>query len=722
MVSQSTTILFQQNKLSEYKAGRQARLYVYRGIVLGRRELEESVIELKGIGDKTGKLFNKLGVYTCGDLIGYYPRGYDVFEEPRRACDLRDNMINSSKLTIIGNITRRHVRNLSIVAFEAADQTGKVKIAFFNAPYLASSLKSGTTYIFRGTVKKKGSFFTMDQPKMYKEEEYLPLIGRLQPRYPLTKGLSNNTVTKSVTRAFESVGKIEEFMPSELLIKHGLIGYYDALKGMHFPKDADELEASRRRLAYNEFLLFVLRLRLLKNTSEDIKNSAPMAEVTDVQRLLEQLPYQLTGAQKRAFSDIMSDMSGQHVMNRLIQGDVGSGKTLIAMMALITAAANGYQGALMAPTEVLATQHYESFMEMKEKYDISCLKPVLLTGSLTAKAKREVYRQISEGEVNCIIGTNALVQEKVNYSNLALVITDEQHRFGVRQRGALAGKGLNTHVLAMSATPIPRTLAIILYGDLSISVVDELPGGRLPIKNCVVGVGYRPTAYKFIASQVEKGHQAYVICPMIEEGELDGVENVVDYAAHLREVLPKSINVEMLHGKMKPSQKDEIMEAFAARKIDVLVSTTVIEVGINVPNATVMMIENAERFGLSQLHQLRGRVGRGKDQSYCIFLNTSDDKDTMKRMDIMNHSNDGFEIAEEDLKQRGPGDLFGVRQSGELNFRVGDIYHDSDLVKESAIDADNILKNDPELISPQYNVLAEVLNTKSANSVDFTTL
>ncbi|MCR4902924.1 MAG: ATP-dependent DNA helicase RecG [Butyrivibrio sp.] len=689
---------------------------------MGIRELDESVLELKGIGEKTGKLFNKLGVYTCRDLIGYYPRGYDVFEEPKRACDLKENMINSVKLTIIGSITKRHVKNLSIVAFEAADQTGKVKIAFFNAPYLAGLLKVATTYIFRGTVKKKGSFFTMDQPKMYKEEDYYPLIGKLQPRYPLTKGLSNNLVTKSVTRAFETVGKIEDYIPENLIKKHGLMGYYDALIGMHFPKNARDLEESRRRLAYNEFLLFVLRLRLLKNASEESVNQAKMTEADEVREIIDRLPFKPTRAQYNAFSDVLNDLSGPFVMNRLIQGDVGSGKTLIAMMALITAAANGYQGALMAPTEVLASQHYESFKEMALKYGINCLKPVLLTGALSAKEKREVQRRISEGEVNCIIGTNALVQEKVNYKNLALVITDEQHRFGVRQRGALAGKGQSTHVLAMSATPIPRTLAIILYGDLHLSVVDELPGGRLPIKNCVVGTNYRPTAYKFIASQVEMGHQVYVICPMIEDGELDGVENVTDYTELLRNVLPSSVKVEMLHGRMKPSQKDAVMEDFASGKFDVLVSTTVIEVGINVPNATVMMIENSERFGLSQLHQLRGRVGRGKDQSYCIFINSSDDEDARKRLDIMNRSNDGFEIAEEDLRQRGPGDLFGVKQSGELNFRVGDIYHDSDLVKASAVDADDILKDDPGLLSPQHTVLKEVLNTKSANSVDFTTL
>ncbi|WP_026520698.1 ATP-dependent DNA helicase RecG [Butyrivibrio sp. VCB2001] len=689
---------------------------------MGRSELQENIIELKGIGEKTGKLFNKIGVVTLGDLLYYFPRGYDLFDAPKRACDLKENIICACKLTIIGSVTRRHVRNLSIVAFEAADETGRVKMTFFNAPYLVNSIKSGSTYIFRGVVRKKGNFFSMDHPKMYKVEEYAPLIGSLQPRYPLTKGLSNNTVMKAVEKAFINVGRLEEFMPKEICDRLDLIGFSEALHSIHFPKNAEDLENARRRLAYNEFLVFVLKLRLLKQNSEEIRNNYPMIEVADTTRLIEQLPYKLTGAQLRAWDDIKRDLGGGFVMNRLIQGDVGSGKTVLALLALITTAANGYQGALMAPTEVLAAQHYESFKNLIRKYNITSLKIALLTGALSAKDKKEVQRQIAEGEVNCIIGTNALIQEKVTYKNLALVITDEQHRFGVRQRGTFAEKGEKTHVLAMSATPIPRTLAIILYGDLSISVVDELPGGRKPIKNCVVGTNYRPTAYKFIADQVAGGSQVYVICPMIEEGELDGVENVVSYTQMLRATLPESVNVEMLHGKMKPAQKDAIMEAFARKDIDVLVSTTVIEVGINVPNATVMMIENSERFGLSQLHQLRGRVGRGDKQSYCIFINSSDDEDAAKRLDIMNRSNDGFVIAEEDLKQRGPGDLFGVRQSGELCFKVGDIYHDSDLVKESAMDADRILSEDPEMNLPQHTVLKELISTKSANFVDFTTL
>ncbi|SFU80169.1 ATP-dependent DNA helicase RecG [Butyrivibrio sp. INlla21] len=689
---------------------------------MGERELSELITDLKGVGDKTGKLFNKCGIYTCGDLLTYFPRDYDYFGDVINACDASEGQMCAMKLTIVGSVSKRRVRNLSILSFEAADQTGKIKMTYFNAPYLINSLKSGTTHVFRGITRKKGNFFYMDQPKMYKIEEYAALSGSMRPKYSLVKGLTNNAVTKAVEQTFINAGKLEEYLPEDLINKLNLVSYSEAAYGIHFPKNSKELEDSRRRLAYDEFLLFILKLRLLKLSQKEILNSFPMIEVSDVNRLLEQLPYDLTGAQKKAWNDILNDLSGKHVMNRLIQGDVGSGKTIISFMALLTAAANGYQGAIMAPTEVLAAQHFENFKKMIDKYKITALKPILLTGSLSAKDKRNAQELIANGEVNCIIGTNALIQEKVSYKNLALVVTDEQHRFGVRQRESLAGKGENVHVLAMSATPIPRTLAIILYGDLSISVIDELPKGRLPIKNCVVGTDYRDTAYKFINKQVEEGHQAYVICPMIEEGELNGAENVMDYAEKLRSALPSNIQVGILHGKMKPAVKDEIMESFARKDIDVLVSTTVIEVGIDVPNATVIMIENAERFGLSQLHQLRGRVGRGDAQSYCIFINTSESDETKKRLDIMNRSNDGFEIAREDLEQRGPGDLFGVRQSGELCFRVGEIYHDSDLVKEAAMDADRILASDPELSLPQHSVLKNKISTKSANFIDFTTL
>ena len=375
-------------------------------------------------------------------------------------------------------------------------------------------------------------------------------------------------------------------------------------------------------------------------------------------------------------------MTGEHVMSRLVQGDVGSGKTVVAIWALLLAVSNGYQGAMMAPTEVLARQHFETISDMTKQYGLP-FKPVLLTGSMTAAAKRQVYEALRTGEANLVLGTHAIIQDKVAFANLALVITDEQHRFGVRQREILKEKGTHPHVLVMSATPIPRTLAIIMYGDLHISVIDELPGGRMPIKNCVVGTSYRPKAYAFIAKEVAAGRQVYCICPMVEEGELEDVENVADYTEKLRAALPSAVRVTALHGKMRPADKNRIMEAFGAGEIDVLVSTTVIEVGINVPNATVMMVENAERFGLSQLHQLRGRVGRGSYQSYCIFVNTNEKKESQERLSVLNRSNDGFFIAEEDLRLRGPGDLFGIRQSGEFAFRIGDIYSDAAVLKQA---------------------------------------
>ena len=416
-------------------------------------------------------------------------------------------------------------------------------------------------------------------------------------------------------------------------------------------------------------------------------------------------------------------------MNRLVQGDVGSGKTIIAVLALLMCAANGFQGAMMAPTEVLAAQHYEGICQYVEKYH-AALRPLLLVGSMTAKEKRDAYEKIASGEANLVVGTHAVIQEKVHFKNLALVVTDEQHRFGVRQREVLAEKGSNPHVLVMSATPIPRTLAIILYGDLQVSVIDELPANRLPIKNCVVGTSYRPKAYQFIEKEVRAGRQAYVICPMVEEGEMEDLENVSEYAQKLRAALPADMQVATLHGKMKAADKNRVMEEYAAHNIDVLVSTTVIEVGINVPNATVMMVENAERFGLAQLHQLRGRVGRGEHQSYCIFISAQDSKDTMERLDILNRSNDGFYIASEDLKLRGPGDLFGIRQSGAFAFRMGDIYTDAEILKQASQAVDRVRaamggnageENVPDGNGPEreYGELIEYLHRETRLQVDF---
>ncbi|WP_408071182.1 ATP-dependent DNA helicase RecG [Butyrivibrio sp. JL13D10] len=680
--------------------------------------LIEHVSSLKGVGDKSSALFEKCGIKTVQDLLMYFPRDYDICKEIKNASDLVCGEMSAVRVTPIGNMAVKKVRNLSILTFKAADATGELHITYFNMPFMRNNIKPGHYYVFRGLVQKKGCGFVMEQPKMYKTEDYMEIMGSMQPKYPLVKGLSNQLVIKVMKQAIPSTPYLEEMLPSYIKSKMGLMNYSEAVRKIHFPSDMEAFSEARKRIAFNEILQFILKLRFLKR-EEDISINEYVYKTSDhSDGLIQKLPYRLTGKQFEIWEEIKGDLESSHVMNRLIQGDVGSGKTILAFLSLLFTAENGYQGAIMAPTEVLARQHYESFCEMADEYSLP-LKPVLLVGSLSAKEKRLAYESIENGEVNCIVGTNALIQEKLKYKKLALVITDEQHRFGVKQREGLSEKGHNTHILAMSATPIPRTLAIILYGDLHISILDEMPAGRIPIKNCVVGTEYRPTAYKFIADQVAKGHQAYIICPMIEEGEMDGVENVSDYTDKLRGIFPSNIRIGTLHGKMKPSEKEKIMEDFAAGNTDVLVSTTVIEVGINVPNATVMMIENSERFGLAQLHQLRGRVGRGKAQSYCIFINTSGRDEAKERLDIMNHSNDGFKIAEEDLKQRGPGDLFGIRQSGEMAFHVADIYQDAALIKEAANLADMLLLEDPDLAMEENAPLKEWL---SSNLFDFTAL
>ena len=517
----------------------------------------------------------------------------------------------------------------------------------------------------------------------------------MQPVYGQTKGLGNKTITSAVEQALALRRLEKDYLPSRLRIANELAEYNFAIEHIHFPLDETDLRFARKRLVYDEFLFFILAVRSLKEKRQDVKSEYIMEREEECRRLFDALPYRLTDAQLRTFQEIKADLKSGRVMNRLIQGDVGSGKTIIAVLALLLAAENGYQGALMAPTEVLARQHYESVTSLFETYGID-RRAVLVTGSMTAKEKRLAYEEIASHRADLIIGTHALIQEKVVYDRLALVVTDEQHRFGVAQRESLGNKGQAPHIMVMSATPIPRTLAIILYGDLDISVIDQLPKNRLPVKNCVVDKGYRKRAWNFINGEVKKGHQAYVICPMVEESEMLEAENVLDYTKLLKENLP-GLRIEFLHGRMKPKEKNKIMEAFAAGTIDVLVSTTVVEVGVNVPNATVMMIENAERFGLAQLHQLRGRVGRGKAQSYCIMVDASGDPEKNERLQVLNQSNDGFFIASEDLRLRGPGDIFGLRQSGEQEFKLADIFTDAGLLKQVSEDADRLLSEDPEL-------------------------
>lgn len=690
------------------------------------------ITSIKGIGEKTAKLFQKLDIFTVGDLISHYPRDYETFQEPVTIGDAKPGEVCAVYAAVTAIPNEKRVRNLTILNVNIRDNTGNMQLTFFNMPFLKKVLKPGGFYLFRGLVQTSGKFHAgtkqgsvslkiMEQPKIYSLEEYRKLTDLLQPRYALTKGLTNQAVQKAVRQALTFYEYEEEYYPESLIRKQELISYKEAIAAMHFPVDFDSMLEARRRVVFDEFFSFLLYLRKNKELADKLENPYPMYETADTVRFLEQMPFALTKAQKKVWQEIRDDLGSHFCMNRLVQGDVGSGKTIVAVLALLMCAANGFQGALMAPTEVLAMQHYENIKEYTEKYNL-IFKPVLLVGSQTAKEKREIYEKIASGEANLVIGTHALIQDKVTYKNLALVITDEQHRFGVRQRESLAEKGLNPHVLVMSATPIPRTLAIILYGDLHISIIDELPANRLPIKNCVVNTAYRPKAYEFIAKEVAKGRQTYVICPQVSEGEMDDLENVVDYTEKLKNALPANIQVAYLHGKMRPSEKNRIMEEFAAHNIDVLVSTTVIEVGINVPNATVMMVENAERFGLAQLHQLRGRVGRGEHQSYCIFVSTKENKETMERLQILNQSNDGFFIASEDLKLRGPGDLFGIRQSGEFAFQVGDIYTDASILKQASEAVENLLLEDPSLEMTEHQRLRLHFEKPQGNVVDFRTI
>lgn len=646
--------------------------------------------ELKGIGEKTEKLFWKLGIRTVGDLIRYYPRAYDIYEEAVPISEAEEGRVQTVTGAIYGKVQVSGNRAMQVTSLYVKDLTGTLKVIWFRMPFLRTILSRGGVITLRGMIVRRRDVLVMEHPEIfYPSGKYEEKRGTMQPVYPLTSGLSNNTVMKAVKQALESLPLEREPLPEHIRLKYHLAEYNYALRGIHFPEDKEVFCHARKRLVFDEFAAFIYSLRKLKEESGRSENRFRISPSGEVERFIKELPYELTGAQKRVWREIEADLKKNLSMSRLVQGDVGSGKTVIALLALLTVAYSGYQGALMAPTEVLAKQHYESITKLLEEHRIP-FQTALLTGSMTAKEKREAYRWIQGGEAQIIIGTHALIQEKVAYQDLALVVTDEQHRFGVRQREIFAEKGEMPHVLVMSATPIPRTLAIILYGDLDISVIDELPSNRLPIKNCVVDTGYRPTAYRFIKNQIEEGRQCYIICPMVEESEHLEVENVTDYSAMLQEELGNKIVVGCLHGKMKQEQKDRIMEEFGEGKIDVLVSTTVIEVGINVPNATVMMVENAERFGLAQLHQLRGRVGRGKYQSYCIFMTGSKAKDTKERLDILNKSNDGFKIASEDLKQRGPGDLFGIRQSGLMNFRLGDVFQDA-AVLQMASEAVSVL-------------------------------
>ena len=675
-----------------------------------------SLQEIKGIGAKTAELFHKIEIDTVGELLLRYPRTYLQYPEVKQPDEVEEGETAAVFGRILQNPVVRKARSMAITVTSIGAMGVSIQLVWYRMPYIKNNLKPGNLYIFYGKVGKKNGRLTMEQPAIYSEEQYRQLEDIFMPVYSLTTGLSNNMVTKAVRAALEDETLFLDYLPERIRDKYQLCEYNYAIKQIHFPDDMDTLIEARRRLVFDEFFLFILGMQFQKEKKQKEENCFSFSGDGFVEGLMEKLPYELTGAQKRALLDVQKDLRSPYVMQRLIQGDVGSGKTIIAFLAMADASHHGYQSAIMAPTEVLARQHYETYQKLCDSFGLR-ISLILLTGSLTAKQKRMAYEAMDLYPNAMIIGTHALIQEKAVYANLSLVITDEQHRFGVRQRETFAEKGVHPNILVMSATPIPRTLAIILYGDLDISVVDEVPAKRLPIKNCVVDTRYRPKAYEFIEKEVRAGHQAYVICPLVEESENMEGENVIDYTKKLREILPDDIQLGVLHGKMKPDLKNRIMEEFAANQIQVLVSTTVVEVGVNVPNATVMMIENAERFGLAQLHQLRGRVGRGDAQSYCIMVNCSKSKHAKERLNILNQSNDGFKIASEDLKLRGPGDFFGIRQSGEMQFALGDIYQDAAILQQTSEEVAGLLEEDPLLEQEESKNLKyymdEVMREKS---------
>ena len=574
-------------------------------------DLKTKVGKLKRVGPKTEELLESRGLGTVGDLVSYYPSRYEKYTALSAVSGTQENRECAVLLTVIGRGSNIRARGRSICHFRAGDATGDCRLTFFNMPYMVKNLPPGSQRVFMGVMKftPRGLRY-MEQPRVYSLEDYHDLEGTYQPVYPLFQGMKNKQISALIDQALEELPPFEDYISDGDRERLGLCGRDMALRSVHHPGSLEELGMARNRLIFDEFFEFILGIRKKKRENEGLRNERPMAYEDLPEQLLAKLPYSLTGAQKRAWAEIRNDLTGEYVMSRLLQGDVGSGKTILAFLALLLCSANHRQGALMAPTEVLARQHMDNLAKLRDQYGLP-IHPVLLTGSVKGKARKAAYEQIVSGEADIVIGTHALIQEGVEYADLGLVITDEQHRFGVRQRESLAGKGNSVPVLVMSATPIPRTLAIIMYGDLQISVLDEMPAGRLPIKNLAISSSERARIYRFIYGQIRQGRQAYVICPEVEEGEMSELENVQDYTEKLKKIFPPQIRIDSLNGRMKPADKTQIMERFSAGLTDILVSTTIIEVGIDVPNASVIAIENAERFGMSQLHQLRGRAGRG---------------------------------------------------------------------------------------------------------------
>ena len=668
------------------------------------------LVNIKGIGPQIEKYFNNLGIYSTSDMLYFFPRDYDEYEDIINISELEVGKTATINATIVTKPSYFSKGRLKITSLWLDDGTGRIRSYWFNIPFINKMLNVGVSRYFRGRVSKLKDGIGLSQCKIYKKDDYESLKGSLSPIYSLTKGLSNNTMKKTLKSLLNDKSlcknEFEEYIPEEFIKRNKLCDLQYAFNHIHFPNDLSDMQYARKRLVYDEFFLFSLAMLSNKNKNNEIgRGELKNVNESLLKIYIEKLPFLLTDGQKNALKEILSDFKSGKKMNRLLEGDVGSGKTIVAMLIAILVSEKKLQSAIMAPTEILAEQHYNTLNSFLSSIDTDVYKPTiaLLTGSTKSKERKEILKKLELGEIDIIIGTHALFSDDVIYKDLAFCIVDEQHRFGVGQRKRLEDKSNNADVLIMSATPIPRTLAMLIYADMDISRILDKPKHQKEIKNYVANVLEREKAYRSIKKQIDLGYQAYVICPSIEKNDEEDIgsfanyQNVYDYAEKLKKFYGSKVKIDILHGKMKPEEKYNIMMDFKNKKIDILVATTVVEVGVDVPNATFMMVEDAGRFGLAELHQLRGRVGRGEAQSYALFVDTTKTENSKKRLNVLKNSNDGFYIAEEDLKLRGPGDIFGVKQSGDIEFKLADMYADVELFKAAGFDAKEFLdkKNKP---------------------------